>query len=85
LGSRPSGEAGRTLWPPSPVGRPCCHAGRPPLVQLESANWKLIPGNSTHAALTAVGAANIVLAGFVYVAFAEDAAERSDIKEKKAQ
>ncbi|KLT43556.1 hypothetical protein CC85DRAFT_301343 [Cutaneotrichosporon oleaginosum] len=49
-----------------------------------SIKW-LYDGNTTHAALTAVAAANIVLAGYVYLAFAEDAAERSEIKEKKAQ
>lgn len=46
---------------------------------------KLTAGNTTYAALTAVVAANIVLAGYVYLAFAEDAAEQVEIKEKKAQ
>lgn len=45
----------------------------------------LTSGNSTYAALTAVAAANIVLAGYVYLAFAEDAAERTELNEKKAQ
>ncbi|BEJ12473.1 hypothetical protein CspHIS471_0209330 [Cutaneotrichosporon sp. HIS471] len=49
-----------------------------------SLNW-LYDGNTTYAALTAVVAANIVLASYVYLAFAEDAAERTEVKEKKAQ
>jgi hypothetical protein len=47
----------------------------------------ITPGNTSYAALTAVLAANIVLAGYVYLAFAEDKADREAEKAKlgKAQ
>lgn len=42
-------------------------------------------GNTTYAALSAVLAANAVLAGYVYLAFAEDAQEREEEKKAKTQ
>ncbi|TXT16065.1 hypothetical protein VHUM_00568 [Vanrija humicola] len=42
-------------------------------------------GNTAYAALSAVLAANIVLGGYVYLAFVEDAATKAEVQEKKAQ
>lgn len=42
-------------------------------------------GNTAYAALSAVLAANIVLGGYVYLAFVEDAATKTEVQEKKAQ
>ncbi|KAL1413250.1 vacuolar ATPase assembly integral membrane protein vma21 [Vanrija albida] len=42
-------------------------------------------GNTAYAALSAVLAANIVLGGYVYLAFVEDASNKAEVQEKKAQ